>query len=229
MSDRLILTLAILGGTGKEGQGLAYRWAKAGYHVVIGSRTPPKAEGVAQDLNERLGSEMVAGTGNEEAAAVCDIAVLTVPYKAHEATLKGVKDQLAGKILVDVTVPIDPSSPTVLAQPEAGSAAQQAKALLGAEVQVAAAFQNVSHIHLRKDGPVPCDVLVCADSDDAREQVLQLVEAAGLVGWDAGPLENAVVVEGLTSVLLGINQRHQMKHAGIRITGEQRGDAPGSG
>lgn len=222
MNERLILTLAILGGTGKEGQGLAYRWAKAGYHVIIGSRTPPKAEDVAAELNDRLGSEMVRGDANEAAAAACDIAVLTVPYSAHRPTLESLKPALEGKILVDVTVPLDPSAPGTLHQPAAGSAAQEAKEILGEATRVTAAFQNVSHVHLREDGPVPCDVLVCGDDRDARDQVLQLVEAAGLAGWDAGPLENAVVVEGLTSVLVGINKRYNMKHAGIRIAGEER-------
>jgi len=228
MNERLILTLAILGGTGKEGQGLALRWAKAGYYVIIGSRTPTKAEGVAAELNERLGSEMVRGAANQAAAAECDIAVLTVPYGAHRSTLDALKPALAGKILVDVTVPLDKSAPATLNQPEAGSAAQEAKAILGADTRVAAAFQNVSHVHLRDDGPVPCDVLVCGEDAESRNQVLQLVEAAGLVGWDAGPLENAVVVEGLTSILVGINKRYGMKHAGIRIAGEER-TPPASG
>ena len=219
MTERLILTLAILGGTGNEGQGLAYRWAKAGYHVVIGSRTPPKAEGVAEELNERLGSEMVRGAGNKEAAADCDIAVLTVPYKAHRSTLEGLKESLHGKILVDVTVPLNQEDITSVHVPDAGSAAQEAQSILGDDVQVIAAFQNVSHVHLQEDGPVPCDVLVCGDSETAKRQVLQLVDAAGLAGWNAGPLRNAVVVEGLTPVLLGINKRHETKHAGIRITG----------
>jgi hypothetical protein len=165
---------------------------------------------------------MLHGAGNEAAAESCDIAILTVPYSAHESTLAGLKQALAGKILVDVTVPINKDDLTVLAQPQGGSAAQEAKAILGDEVRVAAAFQNVSHVHLRDSGPVPCDVLVCGEDESARDQVLQLVEAAGLVGWDAGPLANAVVVEGLTPVLLGINKRYSMKNAGIRISGEQK-------
>ncbi len=219
MSDRLILTLAIIGGTGKEGQGLAYRWAKAGYHVTIGSRTPDKAERVAEEINKRLGSEMVRGAGNESAVEACDIAVLTVPYSAHRTTLEGLKEPLRGKVLVDVTVPLDPSDPAAVHVPEAGSAAQEAQEILGEEVEVVAAFQNVSFVYLKTGGPVPCDVLVCSDSESAKEQALQLVEAAGLLGWDAGPLGNAVVVEGLTSVLLGINKRYEIKHSGIRITG----------
>lgn len=219
MTDRLILTLAVLGGTGKEGPGLAYRWARAGYHVLIGSRSQEKAEAAASGLNERLGGELVRGLTNEEAARACDIAVLTVPYSAHAATLEGLKPSLEGKVLVDVTVPLGAEIARV-SMPPAGSASQEAQAILGAGVQVVAAFQNISSVHLGDDHPIPCDVLVCGDSPAAREQVLQLVEAAGLTGWDAGPLQNAVVVEGLTSVLLGINKRYKIRGAGIRITGE---------
>lgn len=221
MSDRVILTIAVLGGTGKEGQGLTLRWARAGYHVLIGSRTPEKAVRIAAELNDRLGTEMVRGLANEQAAAECDIAVLTVPYFAHQTTLSSLVDQLSGKLLVDVTVPLDPENPSVVKIPEAGSAALAAKQILGRGVEVASAFQNVSHTYLREEGPVPCDVLVCGDSPESREQTLQLVQAAGLVGWDAGPLENSVVVEGLTAVLVGINKRHSIKHSGLRITGVQ--------
>ncbi len=103
--------------------------------------------------------------------------------------------------------------------PPAGSAAQEAQEVLGEGVQVVSAFQNVSHVHLSEDHPVPCDVLVSGDQPEARQQVLRLVEAAGMVGWDVGPLRNAVVAESLTPVLLGINRRYKMKGAGIRITG----------
>jgi len=219
MTERLILTLAVLGGTGKEGPGLAYRWASAGYHVLVGSRSQEKAEAAASELNARLGGELVQGLTNEEAARACDIAVLTVPYGAQRATLESLRPCLDGKVLVNVTVPLGADIARV-SMPPAGSASLEAQAILGAGVQVVAAFQNISSVHLVDDHPIPCDVLVCGDSPTAREQVLQLVEAAGLTGWDAGPLQNAVVVEGLTSILLGINKRYKIRGAGIRITGE---------
>lgn len=221
MTDRLILTLGILGGTGKEGQGLAYRWGKAGYHIVIGSRTLEKAKRVADELRDALGMDSIEGMANEDAATLADIIVLTVPYSAHAATLEPLKDRLKGKILIDVTVPLMAPDVDVVQLPEAGSAAQEAQQLVGDEVNVVAAFQNVSHVHLKDDGPVPCDILVCGNSPAARTQVLELVRAAGMVGWDAGPLQNAGVVEGLTSVLIGINKRHKLKHAGIRITDDE--------
>lgn len=220
MTDRLILTLGIFGGTGNEGQGLALRWAKAGYHVIIGSRTTDKAKRVAAELNERLGEELIEGMQNEEAVTMCDIGVLTVPYSAHSSTLERLKDKLRGKVLIDVTVPLDPANIDVVKMPSAGSAAQEAQAILGDDCHVVAAFQNISHLHLRDDGPVPCDVLVCGDNEAARNQVLELVKSTGLVGWDAGRLPNAAVVEGLTSVLLAINKRYKMKNSGIRITGK---------
>jgi len=217
--QRLILTLGVIGGTGKEGKGLAYRWARAGYNVIIGSRTKEKAEAAAQELNAKLGGEQVRGMLNPDAASACDIAVLTVPYDAHGATLESVRQTLAGKVLVDVTVPVRPPKVSVVHVPPQGSAAQEAQALLGDQVRVVSAFQNVSHEHLEDDHPIACDVLVSGDDGEAKKEVLRLVEAAGLVGWDAGPLSNAIVAEGLTSVLIGINRRYKMKGAGIRITG----------
>lgn len=219
MTDGLILTLAVLGGTGKEGPGLAYRWARAGYHVLIGSRAQEKAEAAAAALNQRLGEEVVHGLLNEDAARQCNIAVLTVPYSAHRAMLESLRPALVGKVLVDVTVPLG-ADITRVSMPPAGSASLEAQEILGPDVQVVTAFQNISSVHLADDHPIPCDVLVCGDSPAAREQVLHLVEAAGLTGWDAGPLQNAPVVEGLTSVLLGINKRYKIRGAGIHITGD---------
>ena len=222
-NESLMLTIAVLGGTGKEGKGLAYRWAKAGYQVLIGSRLSERAVTVASEIIQLLeGSSSVVGTTNLEAAQQADIVVLTVPYAAHRATLEEVKDALKGKLLIDVTVPIVPPKVTKVQMPPAGSAAQEAKEIVGEEVQVVAAFQNISHELLLGEENVECDVLVTGTSKDARHEALRLVEATGLTGWDAGPIENSVVVEGLASVLININKQHGSTHAGIKITGVNR-------
>jgi len=216
----LLVTIALLGGTGKEGKGLAYRWAKAGYRVLIGSRTPEKAVTTASEIMEKLeGSSSLVGLSNHEAAELADIVVLTVPYTAHRNTIESVKDVVKGKLFIDVTVPLVPPKVTKVQMPPEGSAAQEAKAILGDDVQVVAAFQNISHEHLLTDKDVECDVLVTGSSKDARAEALKLVEAAGLNGWDAGPIENSVVIEGLTSVLININKQYGSTHAGIKITG----------
>ena len=204
----LILTVAVLGGTGKEGKGLAYRWAGAGYRVLIGSRASEKAVTTASEILELLEvAGSVVGMSNLEAAQQADIVVLTVPYSAHRATLESVKDTLKGKLLIDVTVPLVPPKVSKVQMPPAGSAAQEAREIVGEGVEVVAAFQNISHEHLLDDGDVDCDVLVTGTSKDARHEAIKLVEAAGLTGWDAGPIENSVVVEGLTSVLININKQ----------------------
>ena len=218
-TDSILLTIAVLGGTGKEGKGLAYRWAKAGYRVIIGSRTAEKAESAAADLNEMLGNESVIGAENGEAAKAADILVLTVPYSAHASTLEMIRDAAQGKILVDVTVPLVPPKVTKVQMPPAGSAAQEAQSILGDDVNVVAAFQNISHEHLFSENPIDCDVLVTGKGKAARLEVLKLVEAAEMQGWDAGPIENSVVVEGLTSLLIYINKQNGVKSAGIKITG----------
>ncbi len=171
-------------------------------------------------MSERLGgSAAIEGMENLPAAQKADIVVLTVPYAAHRETLLAVREALQGKILIDVTVPLVPPKVTRVQMPPAGSAAQEAVEILGEGTQVVDAFQNISYEHLMHDGEVPCDVLVTGTSKAAREQALKLVEAAGLTGWDAGPIENSVVVEGLTSILIHINKQYGSNHAGIRITG----------
>jgi hypothetical protein len=224
MNDKhLLISVAVLGGTGKEGKGLAYRWARAGYHVFIGSRDAEKAKATANEIREMLGDGVsVNGLGNLEAAQEANIVVLTVPYSAHRSTLESVKEELKGKILVDVTVPLVLPKVATVQMPAAGSAAQEAKEIVGEGVEVCAAFQNISHEHLLDNSNVECDVLVTGSSKAAREEVIKLVEAAGLNGWDAGPLQNSVVVEGLTSVLIGINKKYGSTHAGIKITGVSR-------
>jgi NADPH-dependent F420 reductase len=221
MNDsKILLSIAVLGGTGKEGKGLAYRWARAGYQVMIGSRSAEKAQAAAADVSALLeNNALVEGMDNLSAAQKADIVVLTVPYSAHRDTLETVKDSLRGKILIDVTVPLVPPKVARVQMPPAGSAAQEAREILGEGALVAAAFQNISHEHLLEGGEVECDVLVTGASPEVRAEAIKLVEAAGLTGWDAGPLENSVVVEGLTSVLIGINKKYGSTQAGIKITG----------
>jgi 8-hydroxy-5-deazaflavin:NADPH oxidoreductase len=222
-NSNLLLTVAVLGGTGKEGKGLAYRWARAGYRVLIGSRTPEKAIAAADEITGMLGEGIsVKGIGNLEAAREANIAVLTVPYAAHRDTLEALKEELKGKILVDVTVPLVPPKVATVQMPAAGSAAQEAKQIVGDDVHVCAAFQNIGYDHLLDNSDVECDVLVTGTNKEARGEVIRLVEAAGLRGWDAGPLENSVVVEGMTSILIGINKKYGSTHAGIKITGVHR-------
>jgi len=220
IKEPLLLTIAVLGGTGKEGKGLAYRWAKAGYKILIGSRTSERAVTTASEIMELAeGSTSIVGTSNLEAAQLADIVVLTVPYAAHRDTLESVRDVLKGKLLIDVTAPLVPPKVTKVQMPPAGSAAQEAREIVGEGVEVAAAFQNISHEYLLKDDEIECDVLVTGTSKEARDETLQLVEAAGFTGWDAGPIENSVVLEGLTSVLININKKYGSTHAGIKITG----------
>ncbi|MBE0671988.1 MAG: NADPH-dependent F420 reductase [Anaerolineales bacterium] len=218
--SQLLLSIAVLGGTGKEGKGLAYRWARAGYHVFIGSRTEEKALAAANEIREMLGEgTSIIGMDNLRAAKEANIIVLSVPYSAHRDTLESVKSELQGKILIDVTVPLVPPKVSTVQMPAAGSAAQEARNIVGEGVQVCAAFQNISYEHLLDDSEVECDVLVTGTNKDARAETIKLVEAAGLKGWDAGPIENSMVVEGLTSVLININKKYGSKHAGIKITG----------
>lgn len=213
------LTIAVLGGTGKEGSGLAMRWAMQGYHVIVGSRDAERAATRAAEMSAECGSPLT-GMANSEAAAKAEVVVLSVPYTAHKATLESVKDQVADKVLIDLTVPLQPPKVRTVHLPEGKSAALEAQALLGESVKVVAAFQNVSAEHLGDPHhTVDCDVLVCGDDKAAKAMVMKLVEATGMRGVDAGSLANAVAVEALTPVLLYINKAYNVKGAGIRITG----------
>ena len=165
LTDPTLPSIAILGGTGKEGKGLAFRWARAGYKVLIGSRTPPKAVEAVEELSNLLGKQAsLTGLSNPEVAQQADIIVLTVPYTAHRATLESIKDAVQGKLLIDVTVPLAPPTVSKVQMPKAGSAAQETREILGEGVQVCAAFQNISYEHLLGDGDVTCDVLVTGTS-----------------------------------------------------------------
>jgi NADPH-dependent F420 reductase len=214
------VTVAVVGGTGKEGKGLAYRWAKAGYRIIIGSRAPDRAVATAAEIDHMLaGKSMTSGMSNLEAAREASIIALTVPYSAHRETLESIRPVLSGKLLIDATVPLVPGKLSKAQMPSAGSAAQEAKEILGGSVEIAAAFHSISYEHLLQDRAVDCDVLVTGTSKESRDATLRLVDAAGFRGWDAGALENSAVTEGLASVLIHLNKTYGSKHAGIRVTG----------
>jgi NADPH-dependent F420 reductase len=213
------MRIAIVGGTGKEGQGLALGWARAGHEVVIGSRMLDRAVRTAEGLKSASGGTTATGMLNRDAAAAGDIVVLTVPYDAHAGTLQDIREAVRGKILVDVTVPVDAEKPRRLRIPPGGSATEEAQALLGPATRVVAAFQNVSYTHLAQGEAPACDVLVCGDDPGARQEVIRLAGELGLRGLDVGPARNARVVEGLTILLMEINRRYKARGAGIQITG----------
>ena len=209
------MKIAILGGTGALGLGLASRWIRSGHEVLIGSRTIESAKSACGKLNINEDQGML----NVDAAKQAEIACLTVPFSFQLDILSEVKDALSGKILIDGTVPLVPPKVMRVQLPEEGCAAIRAQTLLGDSVQVISAFQNISAELLQTDAEIDCDVLVCGDKRDSREQVIALVKDAGLTGWHAGPLCNSAAAEALTSVLIAINKNHTIKHSGIKITG----------
>ena len=209
------MKIAILGGTGALGLGLASRWIRSGHEVLIGSRTIESAKSACEKLNISEDQGML----NMDAAKQAEIACLTVPFSFQLDILSEVKNALSGKILIDGTVPLVPPKVMRVQLPEEGCAAIRAQTLLGDSVQVISAFQNISAELLQTDAEIDCDVLVCGDKRDSREQVIALVNDAGLTGWHAGPLCNSAAAEALTSVLIAINKNHTIKHSGIKITG----------
>lgn len=214
------MKIAILGGTGPEGTGLGKRWAAIGHEVIIGSRLTEKGERVAAELKSEFPDGNITGTDNLTAAQEGDLVVLTVPYEAQEPTLTHVKDALAGKLLITVVAPTRKPKARVWRLSSGLSAAEEAQQLVGDDTHVVAAMQNIGAHNLRDlDYQLDCDVLVCGDYKDDKELAIKLCADAGFRGINAGALQNASVVEGLTSILIGINIRNKVKDAGIRITG----------
>ena len=213
-------TIAILGGTGDLGTGLAIRWSKAGHKIVIGSRTQEKANAAVAALKAISPETPAVAMVNPDAAIAGDIVVLTVPYEHQLSTLESVRPALSGKILIDVSVPLVPPKVGTVQLPTEGSAGKRAQDFLGEDVAVVSAFQNVAAHLLQKDVKIECDVLVAGNKKAARETVIELIEQAGMNGWHAGPIENAAAAEALTSILIQINRRHDISHSGIRIVGQ---------
>ena len=212
--------IAIVGGTGDLGSGLAKRWARAGHAIIIGSRDAGRAVDTAARFNADAGTTSISGMENGDAAAAGEIVVLTVPYENHAPTLDAIRDKVPGKIVIDVTVPLMPPKVRTVQLPEGGSCAKAAQAQLGDDVRVVSAFQNVAAAHLTElEHDIDCDVLVCGNDKDAREVVVKLAEDASMKAWHAGVIANSAIAEALTSALIFMNGRYKIDGAGIRITG----------
>lgn len=212
-------TLAIIGGTGALGSGLAMRWAAAGYPVIVGSRCAQKAQQAATRIRSDEGIAPVRGDSNVAAAAAAEIVILAIPFSNHDAMLEELKEAVAGKIVIDAVVPLVPPRVAQVQLPLQGSAGQIAQECIGGVARVVSAFQNIGAAKLKGDGPIECDVLVCGNDREAREAVIALAGAIGIRGIDAGPIANAAGAEAMTSILIGINKRYKVDSAGIRITG----------
>lgn len=214
------MKITIIGGTGNLGYGLALRFARAGHAVTIGSRTREKAEAAAAEAAQALGATViVAGADNAAAAAGAELVVVAVPFEAQQATLESIREAVAGKVVVDTTVPLAEGDPTCGQMVPEGSAAERAQVLLPG-VRLVAAFHHVGARALIKlDKPVETDVLVCGDDTEAKALVLPLAECLGTRAVDCGPLRQAQVLERITPLLIGLNIIYKKRHTGLRLTG----------
>jgi 8-hydroxy-5-deazaflavin:NADPH oxidoreductase len=223
--------IAIIGGTGDQGKGLALRWARAGFEIIIGSRDRERAKTASVEARAILnasgaGDVKLDGATNADAATNASIIVLTIPFAAHISTLKEIREKTQpGALIVDVTVPLEPAvggKPTRVLGVWAGSAAEQCRELAPEGVQVVSAFQNVSAEALAElDREVECDIIVCGDDKETKQRVRPLVTAIpGCRYIDGGPLANSRTVEAITALLIGFNIRYKT-HTGLRITGIQ--------
>lgn len=219
-------SIGIIGGTGALGTGLARRWAAAGYTLFIGSRTADKAEAAAKELAAVAKGTVPKGMTNAAAAAAADVVVLTVPFASAPGTIDEIKSVVAGKLVIDTTVPLMPPRVARVQLPPEGSAAVAAQIRLGPEVRVVSAFHNVAAHKLQEDVALDCDVLVFGEKFDDREVAAHLAEALGVRGLHAGPLANSAAAEALTSIIIGINRTYKADGASIRITGVPPGTKP---
>jgi 8-hydroxy-5-deazaflavin:NADPH oxidoreductase len=207
------MRIGLVGGTGREGRGLAQRWARAGHAIAVGSRQAERGRACAAELG-------VSGGDNASAVAGAEVVVVCVPYTAHAETFAQLAGQLSGQVVIDITVPLRPPRVREVHLPAGQAAVLEAQELLGPDVKLVAALHHVSSAHLSElDASIDCDVLVCSDHDRARQITIGLIADLGLRGLDAGPLRNAIALESLTPVLLYLNRRYKSSGAGLRITG----------
>jgi NADPH-dependent F420 reductase len=211
--------IAVLGGTGNLGLGLAYRWARAGHRIIIGSRAADKADAAAVELRPRVPHAEIRALDNAAAARAAEIVAVAVPFAAQRDTLAAIKDAAQGKIVIDTTVALKPPKVGTVQMPPEGSAGLIAQSVLGTGVRVVSAFQNVAAAMLDSDHESDCDVLLTGNDAEACALVSALAADAGMRAFHAGPIENSAAVEGITSILITLNRRYKIGHAGIRITG----------
>jgi NADPH-dependent F420 reductase len=213
------MNIGILGGTGKEGSGLALRLARAGHEVVIGSRDEERAHAKASEIAAACGGNVV-GASNQQAASRAEIVVLAVPYAGHRSLLEELAPSLASKIVVDTVVPLDFKAKHPYAPPQEGSAAEQAQSILGPGAKVVAALHQIAaHELALLDHVIEADGFLCGDDAAAKEKVSELVRALGVRPLDVGALKNAPLLEAMTPLLIEINKKHKVKTAGLRVTG----------
>jgi NADPH-dependent F420 reductase len=209
-------SVAIVGGTGSLGSALALRLGAPGVKVIIGSRDAQKAQAVVETLKPKMGAGQLVGMTNPEAVKHAEFVVIAVPYEGHAQTVQGLKGQLGGRIVIDAVVPLNKGKPFV---PLAGSALQEAQAILGDEAPVIGALHNVSAVDLAAvDAPLG-DVLVCGDHQQAKQRVMEIIQRIGARAFDGGPAGNAYVIEGLTGIIIHLNHKYKSKHGSIKITG----------
>lgn len=217
------MKIAIIGGTGPQGQGLALRFAKAGLEVFVGSRDPERAESTVSEINSRLpiGSSNIVGMSNIDAIRAADeMVIFAVPWSGHNDTLNIIKKELSNKILVDIVVPLSENDPKKVDMPPEGSATEAAQAILGSEIPVVGALHNVSATTLSNlDWDINCDVLVCGNSLDARKKVIELIKKLNVKAYNVGDAQSARCVEALTPILirLNISKMVPFSHSGIQI------------
>ncbi|MDE3087996.1 MAG: NADPH-dependent F420 reductase [Chloroflexota bacterium] len=216
--------LAIIGGTGKEGNALAFRFAKAGVNVIIGSRDAAKGDNAAREMNARFSATNVTGTSNRDAAAQADIILLAVPYDGMKPILEDIRDAAQNKIVINIASSLDPERKSRAKPPAAGSVTAEVQQFFGDTAKVVCAFQNISPEKLESvEESIDTDVIVCGGDRAAREIVIALIRRIGIDAFDGGVLANAVAVEALTAVLIAVNIKYKVKGAGIRLTGVPRG------
>ena len=215
--EKKIQTIGVLGGSGALGSGLSYRLGKAGYQVIIGSRNPGNSSEKVNEINQRLKQEKISIESNYLAAEKSDLVILAVPFSNHGVIVEEISPVVQNKIVLDTTVPLVPPKVARVQLPEYGSVAKKTQELLGKEVRVVSAFQNVAASHLDGDDALAGEILVFGNNKDARETIIGLIQEIGMKGWHAGSIDNSVVAESMTSVLIFMNKFYNMEGAGINI------------